>query len=80
MSDTKPSCALRGPADWGRQATVCKAAFSTRVNKKVLVSDSKVAFGEFSADKAVVKNVQSTTVAGLYRRGYTCAHLRIHRQ
>jgi hypothetical protein len=42
--------------------TVCIAAFSTRVNKMVLVSDSKVAFGEFSADKAVVKNVQSTTL------------------
>jgi hypothetical protein len=50
------------PADWGRQVTVCIAAFSTRVNKMVLVSDSKVAFGEFSADKAVVKNVQSTTL------------------
>ena len=42
--------------------TVCIAAFSTTVNKMVLVSDSKVAFGQFSADKAVVKNVQSTTL------------------
>ena len=47
--------------------TVCIAAFSTRVNKMVLVSDSKVTFGQFSADKAVVNNVQSTTL-----RDFTC--------
>ncbi len=45
------------PADWGHRVTVCIAAFSEPENKIALVSDSKVAFNEFSADGAVQKNV-----------------------
>jgi len=45
------------PADWGFNVTICISALSTTAKELVMVSDSKIAFGDFSADDAVVKNI-----------------------
>ncbi len=45
------------PADWRLGVTVCIAATSRNGQELILVSDSKVAFGDFSADDAVIKNI-----------------------
>jgi hypothetical protein len=48
---------LDGPrlADWGYGVTICIAALCENGEKIVTVSDSKVSFGDFSADGAVLK-------------------------
>jgi hypothetical protein len=43
------------PADWGFNVTICIAALCENRDKIILVSDSKVSFGDFSADMAVLK-------------------------
>jgi len=45
------------PADWRFGVTTCIASIAQSGNSMVLVSDSKLAFGDFSADDAVVKNI-----------------------
>jgi hypothetical protein len=42
-------------ADWGFNVTICIAALCEHSDKIVLVSDTKVSFGDFSADMAVLK-------------------------
>lgn len=42
-------------ADWGYNVTICIAALCENSEKIILVSDTKVSFGDFSADKAVLK-------------------------
>jgi ATP-dependent protease HslVU (ClpYQ) peptidase subunit len=42
-------------ADWGFNVTVCIAALCENSEKIILVSDTKVSFGDFSADSAVFK-------------------------
>jgi hypothetical protein len=44
------------PADWRLGVTVCIAMMANSGKELVLVSDSKVAFGDYSADDAVLKN------------------------
>jgi hypothetical protein len=46
------------PADWkGTKMTVGIAALAESGAKIVMVSDSKAAFGDFSADQGVLKNI-----------------------
>jgi ATP-dependent protease HslVU (ClpYQ) peptidase subunit len=42
-------------ADWGFNVTICIGALCENRDKIVLISDSKVSFGDFSADMAVLK-------------------------
>jgi hypothetical protein len=42
-------------ADWGFKVTICIGALCENRDKIVLISDSKVSFGDFSADMAVFK-------------------------
>jgi hypothetical protein len=55
----RPYNHIRKPsaADWGLGVTTCIAAAAKRGKELILVTDQKVAFGDFSADDAVLKNV-----------------------
>jgi 20S proteasome alpha/beta subunit len=54
----EPRCSKPSPADWrAAKVTVCIAALAEGGKKIVMASDSKAAFGDFSADRGVIKNI-----------------------
>jgi hypothetical protein len=64
------------PADWRLGVTVCIAASAGDRKRLILVSDSKVAFGDFSADEAVVKNIPFVYPWAVLMAGNDISHVK----